>query len=213
LKSNTKIIDENRTINYIREYVIGNNLKTQCFIFGIILSLLIMFPTNVYAEHIEAFAQYPDIVQLSSEKFIITIDDNSYNMYYGYHGSLDSMASDEPQPKLSSMTINQERKSLEITFDEILSNNVFWIKMPDEVISAEKGHFQLLIDGVETRYDLTRFPNDYALGMIIPKGGEHIVIIGTTVIPEFGTITMTILVVAIISIVVVTTKSRVITRF
>jgi predicted secreted protein with PEFG-CTERM motif len=49
--------------------------------------------------------------------------------------------------------------------------------------------------------------------MIIPKGGEHIVIIGTTVIPEFGTIAMMILVVAIISIVAVTTKSRVITRF
>jgi predicted secreted protein with PEFG-CTERM motif len=172
-----------------------------------------MFPTNVYAEHIEAFAQYPDIVQLSSEKFTITVDDDSYDMYYGYHGSLDSMTSDEPQPKLSSMVINQERKSLEITFDEVLSNSVFWVRMPDEVISAEKGHFQLFIDGIETRYDLTKFPNAYALGMIIPKGGEHIEIVGTTVIPEFGTVAMMILAVAIISIVAVTAKSRIIPRF
>ncbi len=172
-----------------------------------------MFPTNVYAEHIEAFAQYPDIVQLSSEKFIITLDDDSYDMYYGYHGSLDSMVSDEPQPKLSSMTINQERKSLEITFDEVLSNSVFWVRMPDEVISAEKGYFQLFIDGVETRYDLTRFPNDYALGMIIPKNAHHIEIVGTTVIPEFGTIAMMVLAVAIISIVAVTAKSRVVPKF
>jgi predicted secreted protein with PEFG-CTERM motif len=172
-----------------------------------------MFPTNVYAEHIEAFAQYPDIVQLSSEKFVITIGDDSYDMYYGYHGSLDSMTSDESQPKLSSMVINQEKKSLEITFDEILSNSVFWVRMPDEVISAEKGQFQLFIDGIETRYDLTRFPNDYALGMIIPKGGEHIEIVGTTVIPEFGTIAMMVLAIAIISIVAVTAKSRVVTSF
>jgi predicted secreted protein with PEFG-CTERM motif len=49
--------------------------------------------------------------------------------------------------------------------------------------------------------------------MIIPKGSEHVEIIGTTVIPEFGTIAMMILVVAIISIVAVTAKSRVIARF
>jgi predicted secreted protein with PEFG-CTERM motif len=79
--------------------------------------------------------------------------------------------------------------------------------MPDEVISAEKGQFQLFIDGIEIRYDLTRFPNDYALGMIIPKGGEHIEIVGTTVIPEFGTIAMMVLAIAIISIVAVTAKN------
>jgi predicted secreted protein with PEFG-CTERM motif len=165
-----------------------------------------MFPTNVYAEHIEAFAQYPDIVQLSSEKFTITVDDDSYDMYYGYHGSLDSMTSDEPQPKLSSMGINQERKSLEITFDEVLSNSVFWVRMPDEVISAEKGHFQLFIDGIETRYDLTRFPNDYALGMIIPKGGEHIEIVGTSVIPEFSIMVLPILAISVLLIVAMTRK-------
>jgi predicted secreted protein with PEFG-CTERM motif len=49
--------------------------------------------------------------------------------------------------------------------------------------------------------------------MIIPKGGEHIEIVGTTVIPEFGTITMMVLAVAIISIVAVTAKSRIIPRF
>ena len=186
--------------------MISNSLRNQNFVIVTILSFLIIFPTNVYAEHIEAFAQYPDIVQLSSEKFTITVDDDSYDMYYGYHGSLDSMASDEPQPKLSSMGINQERKSLGITFDEVLSNSVFWVRMPDEVISAEKGHFQLFIDGIETRYDLTRFPNDYALGMIIPKGGEHIEIVGTRVIPEFSIMVLPILAISVLLIVAMTRK-------
>ncbi len=193
--------------------MISNSLRNQNFVIVTILSFLIIFPTNVYAEHIEAFAQYPDIVQLSSEKFTITVDDDSYDMYYGYHGSFDSMASDEPQPKLSSMVINQERKSLEITFDEVLSNSVFWVRMPDEVISAEKGHFQLFIDGIETRYDLTRFPNDYALGMIIPKGGEHIEIVGTRVIPEFSIMVLPILAISVLLIVAITVKSKVIPRF
>ncbi len=195
---------------------ISDSLRNQNFAIVAIL-FLIMFPTNVYAEHIfedvEAFAQYLDIAQLSSEKFIITVDDDSYDMYYGYHGSLDSMVSDDPQPKLSSMSINQERKSLEIIFDEVSSDSVFWVRMPYEVISAEKEHFQLFIDDIETQYDLTKFPNDYALGMIIPKGGEHIEIVGTKVIPEFGTIAMMILSVAITSIVIITAKSKVIPRF
>jgi len=196
---------------------INDSLRNQNFAIVAILSFLIMLPANVYAEHIfedvKAFAQYLDIAQLSSEKFVITVDDDSYDMYYGYHGSLDSMVSDDPQPKLSSMSINQERKSLEIIFDEVSTDSVFWVRMPYEVISAEKEHFQLFIDDIETQYDLTKFPNDYALGMIIPKGGEHIEIVGTKVIPEFGTIAMMVLAVAIISIVAVTAKSRVIPRF
>ena len=196
---------------------INDSLRNQNFAIVVILSFLIMLPANVYAEHIfedvKAFAQYLDIAQLSSEKFVITVDDDSYDMYYGYHGSLDSMVSDDPQPKLSSMSINQERKSLEIIFDEVSTDSVFWVRMPYEVISAEKEHFQLFIDDIETQYDLTKFPNDYALGMIIPKGGAHIEIVGTKVIPEFGTIAMMVLSVAITSIVAITAKSKVIPRF
>ena len=165
----------------------------------------------MYAEHIfedvEAFAQYLDVAQLSSEKFTITVDDDSYDMYYGYHGSLDSMASDKPQPKLSSMSINPERKSLEITFDEVPANSVFWVRLPFEVISAEQEQFQLFIDGVETQYDLTKFPNNYALGMIVPSGGQHVEIIGTQVIPEFGTLTLTILGLSVLGMIFLIRKS------
>ena len=79
--------------------------------------------------------------------------------------------------------------------------------MPFEVISAEKEQFQLFIDGVETQFDLTKFPNDYALGMIIPKNGQHIEIVGTKVIPEFGAISILILGIAVLSIVFLVRKS------
>lgn len=186
-------------------------MRNQNFVIVTILSILILLPVNVYAEHIfedvEAFAQYLDVAQLSSEKFTITVDDDSYDMYYGYHGSLDSMASDKPQPKLSSMSINPERKSLEITFDEVPANSVFWVRLPFEVISAEQEQFQLFIDGVETQYDLTKFPNNYALGMIVPSGGQHVEIIGTQVIPEFGTLTLTILGLSVLGMIFLIRKS------
>jgi predicted secreted protein with PEFG-CTERM motif len=53
---------------------------------------------------------------------------------------------------------------------------------------------------------LTKFPNDYALGMIVPKDGRHVEIIGTNVIPEFGSIAILILVLPIVSIVVISRK-------
>lgn len=177
-------------------------MKNQLFVFTILLSTLIMVPGTIHAEHIftdvDAFAESLDIVQLSSDKFTITVDDVSYDLYYGYHGSFDSMASDEPQPKLASMSLNQERKSLEIIFDEVLEDSIFWVRLPDELISAEKGLFQVYVDGKETKYELIQFPNDMSLGIIMPQDGQHVEIIGTRVIPEFGVIAILVLAASII---------------
>jgi hypothetical protein len=54
-----------------------------------------MIPASslAFAEHIfnpEAYAQYLDISQLESEKVTFTFDEKSYDIYYGYRGSLDS---------------------------------------------------------------------------------------------------------------------------
>jgi predicted secreted protein with PEFG-CTERM motif len=165
-------------------------MQNQLFVFTVILSSLIMVPGTIHAEHIftdiDVFAEPLDIVQLSSDKFAITVDDVSYDLYYGYHGSFDSMASNEPQPKLSAMSLNQEKKSLEITFDTVPADSIFWVRIPDELISAEKGLFQVFVDGKETKYELIQFPNDISLGIIMPQDGQRMEIIGTRVIPEFG---------------------------
>jgi hypothetical protein len=185
-------------------------MQNQLFVFAMILSALIMVPGFVYAEHIfadvDAFAEPLDIVQLSSDKFTIIVDDISYDLYYGYHGSFDSMASDEPQPKLSSMSLNQERKSLEIVFDEVLEDSIFWVRMPDELISAEKGFFQVFVDGKETKYEIIQFPNDISLGIIMPQDGQHVEIIGTRVIPEFSVLVLSLLTISTILMIVVTRK-------
>jgi predicted secreted protein with PEFG-CTERM motif len=193
-------------------------LQNLLLAFTLILSALILLPAStVYAEHIfednEAFAQYLDISQISAEKFVMTVDDDSYDMYYGYHGSLDSMASKKPEPILSSMSINEERKSLNITFSEISGNSVFWVRMPNDVISAEKGKFKVFVDGKDTLYDLTIFPNDIALGMIVPKDGQHVEIIGTKVIPEFGSFVILIFGVSILGTIYFVRKSSFRTPF
>ncbi len=151
-----------------------------------------MVPTTVYAEHIfenrEAFAQYLDTIKTTGEFYTIQVDDATFDIYYGGYGSIEigGEALEEDEPTLLSMSLNTERKSLELILDPIPNDKIFWVLLPLEVISAEEAKYQLFIDGVEMEYDLTKFPGNYALGMVLPPNAEHVEIIGTHVIPEFG---------------------------
>jgi predicted secreted protein with PEFG-CTERM motif len=165
-----------------------------------------MIPASslAFAEHIfnpEAYAQYLDISQLESEKVTFTFDEKSYDIYYGYRGSLDSMGSDELYPVLSSMNINEERKSIEIIMEDVPEKTDFWVRTPEDVLYAEGEKFKVLVDGVDTGYDLMKFPNDYVIGFIISEDVEKIEIIGTRVIPEFGTYAILILGISIMGLV------------
>ncbi|MFB5616948.1 MAG: PEFG-CTERM domain-containing protein, partial [Nitrosopumilus sp.] len=58
--------------------------------------MIIPASSYAFAEHIfnpEAYAQYLDISQLESDKVTFTFDEKSYDIYYGYKGSLDDMSS------------------------------------------------------------------------------------------------------------------------
>jgi len=150
-----------------------------------------MIPTSVHAENIfedmDAFAQYPDIAQIMAEKVTFEIGDYTFDIYYGYKGSLDSMGSDHVEPVLSSMIINEERKSIEIVMEDVPEKTDFWVRIPHEVLYAEGEKFRVLVDGVDIRYDLINYPNDYVIGFIISDTTKNIEIIGTRIIPEFGT--------------------------
>jgi len=171
---------------------------------GIAIITLSIIP-NVFADHVldlNAFAQYPDISHLSSEKFTLNVNNTSYDLYYGYGGSLDSVShSNYTAPTLSLININQERKSLQITMDAVPEKNEFWVRIPFEVIYAENENYKVLVDGVDTKYDLMKFPNDYVVGLRIPQNTTNIEIIGTQVIPEFGLYAVLILAISIVCIV------------
>ncbi len=204
-------------INYISWYVV-TNMQNQNYIFIAFLSLFLIFPTNAYAEHVfsvDAFAQYLDISQLESEKFTFTFDDKSYDIYYGYRGSLDAMGSDEVFPTVSTMNINEERKSIEIIMDDVPEKTDFWVRTPEDVLYAEGEKFTVLINGVDTGYDLMKFPNDYVIGFIISKDTKNIEVIGTRIIPEFGALTILILGLSVLGLVYFMRKSpfrRILTR-
>ncbi len=112
---------------------------------------------------------------------------------------------------ISGGVINQvipdtEAKSLIVQIDSV-SNGTLAIKLPREVIDAKFGDddddFFVVLDGLEIDFDETKTGNERTITIEFPEGTEEIEIIGTSIVPEFGTIAALILVVSIFSVVLV----------
>ncbi|KRO29996.1 MAG: copper-binding protein [Nitrosopumilus sp. BACL13 MAG-121220-bin23] len=78
----------------------------------------------------------------------------------------------------------------------------------DATINNEDDEFFVLVDGEEGDFEEIITSTDRTLTINFLAGTEQIEIIGTFVIPEFGTIAAMILAVAIISIIAISSKSR-----
>ena len=78
----------------------------------------------------------------------------------------------------------------------------------DASINDGDDEFFVLVDGEEVDFEEIKTSVDRTLTIDFLAGTEQIEIIGTFVIPEFGTIAAMILAVAIISIVAISAKSR-----
>jgi predicted secreted protein with PEFG-CTERM motif len=195
---------ENFVTSYIQSKICLFVLKP--ILAGIVIIAFSVIP-NVFADHVldvNAFAQYPDISHLSSDKFVLKVNNTTYDLYYGYGGSLDSVShSNYTAPTLSSIEINQERKSLYITMDVVPEKNEFWVRIPFEVIYADKENYQVLVDGIDTKYDLMKFPSDYVVGLRIPQNTKNVEIIGTQVVPEFGLFAVLILGISLVCVITV----------
>ena len=78
----------------------------------------------------------------------------------------------------------------------------------DATINGGDDEFFVLVDGEEVDFEEIKTSTDRTLTIEFFAGSEQIEIIGTFVIPEFGTIAAMILAVAIISIIAISAKSR-----
>jgi len=109
--------------------------------------------------------------------------------------------------KIISMTPDLDAKSLIIKISTTNDGELL-ITLPKDVIDTDEAGFFVLVDGEETAYIEELHDNSRTLTIPFYNGSEEIEIIGTFVIPEFGTIVVLVLAVAIIAIIAVTSKSR-----
>lgn len=110
--------------------------------------------------------------------------------------------------KILRVTPDVEMKALVIEI-ETYSDGVLKITFPKEVIdSTDPEGFFVIVDGEEANHDELLLGDYWTFSIPFVYGSENIEIIGTYVIPEFGTIAMMVLAVSIVAIVLLSSKSK-----
>ena len=104
--------------------------------------------------------------------------------------------------------IDIETKSLIIVIDS-LDDGVVTLTLPNSLIMSDEYGYFILLDGEEANnYDESTTSSSTTLTVPFNAGTEEIEIIGSWVVPEFGAIAGLVLAVAIISIIVLSAKTR-----
>jgi len=115
---------------------------------------------------------------------------------------------------VKSMIIDPEVFAL-IAIVETQDDGSITLDLPRESIDAKKNDstddsFIILIDGVEVPYkEITTDVDSRTITIEFEQGDSDIEIIGTFVVPEFGSITTLILIVGIVSIILLSSKYRI----
>ena len=168
------------------------NFQTQ-FDYGLTMSAQVK-PSNTEAAEPTEGLDFSPIDESSDNVSVIHLED--YNVYYKITGG-----------KILKIIPDVENTSLIIEI-ETWGDGELMITLPKEVIDTDEGSFFILVDDEETVYYSQDESNSRTLIIPFYNGSEVIEIIGTFVIPEFGTIAAIILAVAITSIIVLSAKTR-----
>ena len=147
----------------------------------------------------------------SSNELDIIIDSTVTATTVTVQDSKDLMYYEITNGKIINIIPDMDAKSL-LIYIEAWDNGSITLTIPrsvlDATINGEDDEFFVLVDGEEVDFEEITTSTDRTLTIEFLAGAEQIEIIGTFVIPEFGTIAAMILAVAIISIIAISAKSR-----
>lgn len=148
----------------------------------------------------------------STETQTTEVSPNVTDTTVSVQGSSDLIGYEITGGKLVDISPDVESNSLIISIDAT-SDGSLTLTIPRSVLDAKMDNgedidFFILMDGEEVDFEETTSSTDRTLTIAFQAGAEEIEIIGTFVIPEFGTIAAMILAVAIISIIAISAKSK-----
>ncbi|AJA92635.1 hypothetical protein A7X95_06435 [Candidatus Nitrosopelagicus brevis] len=109
--------------------------------------------------------------------------------------------------EIQSMTPDTEMKSMIIAIKTDCDGELT-ITLPKDVIDTDENGFFVLVDGDETNHKASSVGDFWTLTIPFSYGSEEIEIIGTFVIPEFGTVAGLVLILAITSIIIISAKNK-----
>jgi predicted secreted protein with PEFG-CTERM motif len=109
------------------------------------------------------------------------------------------------------MSLDTNQTSLVISMQTTSQSNLT-ITVPRMLMDAKSGSsddkFIVLEDGADTDFNETKTGTDRTLSIPIADGTQKVEIIGTEVIPEFGSLAYIILAISLLSLVVISTNTR-----
>lgn len=124
----------------------------------------------------------------------------SYTVNYSITGST-----------VDDISISQQDASLIVSLKSSGEGNLT-MTMPRSLIDAKVGgsddQFFILVDGADTDFTESKTDADRTITVSFPEDTLQIEVIGTQVVPEFGGLSFVIFIVAIMSIVAITAKTR-----
>lgn len=124
----------------------------------------------------------------------------SYNVNYSVTGAT-----------VDDMSISQQDTSLIVSLKSSGAGSLT-LTMPRSLIDAKVGgsddQFFVLVDGADTDFTESKTDTDRTITVSFPEDTLQIEIIGTNVVPEFGGLSFVVLMVAIVSIVAISAKTR-----
>lgn len=144
----------------------------------------------------------PVFAQLPQQQFTVQDAQNgqSYQVNYGITGGT-----------VDDISINPQDTSLVISLKSYADGNLT-MTLPRSLIDAKDGmnddQFFVLVDGADTDFAENKTSTDRTITVSIPQDTTQVEIIGTQVVPEFGTLSSIALVIAITSIVAISAKTR-----
>ena len=156
---------------------------------------------NVAEANFEFFL-YKEIAELSDYYEVDAKPYGTFDVEYIIRGGI-----------LETMKIEPEIFALIVDIESTSDGSII-LDLPRESIDAKKSDgsddlFIIIIDGMEVIYDeaITN-ENTRTITIQFEEGDSDIIVIGTQIIPEFGTIAPLILAVSIISVIILSTKKK-----
>jgi predicted secreted protein with PEFG-CTERM motif len=136
----------------------------------------------------------PEFAMVDDSSQIIMLEDNAVNY-------------ELTCAEILGMTPDPENKSLIVKIKTNCDGELM-ITLPKDVIDTDEEGFFVLVDGDETNHRTVSDTELWTLTIPFSYGSEEIEIIGTYVIPEFGTIAMLVLVTSIGTIVIISARNK-----
>jgi len=192
-----------------------NNQATMSFEFTGITSVSIneeeVIVEEVIVEEVIVEGLVEEVIVEGLVEEVIIIDSIITETTITIQDSTDLISYEITNGKLINVIPDMDAVSL-LVYIESIDDGSITLTIPRSVLDATIGNgddeFFVLVDGEEVDFEEIITSTDRTLTINFLAGTEEIEIIGTFVIPEFGTIAAMILAVAIISIIAISSKSR-----